>query len=156
MKEKYTKELLEEAVKNSTSIAGVLRFFGLKMAGGNYTHISRKIISFGLDTSHFTGRAHNKGKEALNKSVPKDYLRAWSKDKSVNTDKIKKRLFRDGLKKRACERCGKIKWEGEDIPLAVHHKDGNRWNNLLNNLEVLCYNCHGLTRNYSGKSNMAA
>ena len=51
--EKYTRELLAEAAANSISIAGVLRYLGIPLAGGTHAHISRKIKQFGIDTSHF-------------------------------------------------------------------------------------------------------
>lgn len=50
---KYTKELLESAVKNSTSISGVLRFFGLRETGGNRANINKKIQHHKIDTCHF-------------------------------------------------------------------------------------------------------
>lgn len=79
------------------------------------------------------------------------YLRYWDRSKRVNTHKIKGYLIRDGLKHERCEVCGFVKWQGTKIPLSLHHKDGNRWNNNLDNLQLLCYNCHGLTDNFSKK-----
>ncbi|RIQ11599.1 hypothetical protein [Jiangella rhizosphaerae] len=58
---KYTPEALAAAVAASTSVAGVLRHLGVKPTGGSHAHLSRRIKALGLDTSHFTGRAHNKG-----------------------------------------------------------------------------------------------
>jgi hypothetical protein len=55
-KEKYTCELLTEAVANSFSISGVLRYLEIPLAGGTHAHISRKIKRFGIDTSHFGRR----------------------------------------------------------------------------------------------------
>ncbi|WP_205703061.1 hypothetical protein [Janibacter indicus] len=53
---KYTKELLEEAAANSTSVAGILRFLGLRQAGGTQAHIGRMLKKLEADTSHFTQR----------------------------------------------------------------------------------------------------
>ena len=50
---KYTKEMLEPLVAQSTSVAGVMRLLGLRQNGGEHTHISRTIKRFGIDTSHF-------------------------------------------------------------------------------------------------------
>ena len=52
----YTRELLAEAVANSTSVNGVVRYLGLRQAGGTHTHISRRLKHYGIDTSHFTYR----------------------------------------------------------------------------------------------------
>lgn len=54
--------------------------------------------------------------------------------------------------KNTCTCCGNKEWMGEDIPLEVHHKDGNSENNILTNLELLCPNCHALTDTYKGKN----
>ena len=64
---------------------------------------------------------------------------------------LRKKLIEDGIKKDECEKCGNIEWMGQKIPLELHHKDGNRFNNELENLEILCPNCHSLTPNHSNK-----
>jgi len=71
---KYTREVLAEAVASSVSIAGVLRHLDLTMAGGSHAHISRRIKYYGLDTSHFTGQAHNKGVASRDKLPWQHYL----------------------------------------------------------------------------------
>ena len=65
---------------------------------------------------------------------------------------IKNRLLKEGLKERKCERCGRTDWEGVEIPLELHHLNGIHNDNRLENLQILCPNCHALTDNYSGKS----
>ena|SRR6516162_2353580 len=60
--EKYTRELFTEAVVNSRSIADVMRYLEIPLAGGTHAHISRKVKLFGIDTSHFGRVAHNRGK----------------------------------------------------------------------------------------------
>ncbi len=57
----YTPEVLAEAVAASVSYAGVVRHLRVRLAGGTHAHIARRIRAFGIDTSHFTGQAHNKG-----------------------------------------------------------------------------------------------
>ena len=51
-----------------------------------------------------------------------------------------------------CEKCGLSTWLGQPIALEIHHKDGNHINNLEENLELLCPNCHAQTDNYRGKN----
>ncbi len=58
---KYTLEILGEAVAASHSVAGVLRYLGVRWTGGSHAHISRRIKHYGIDTTHFTGAAHLKG-----------------------------------------------------------------------------------------------
>jgi hypothetical protein len=58
---KYTRELLQEVVRNCVSVAEVIRELGLAQAGGTHSHLSRRIKEFGIDTSHFLGKAANQG-----------------------------------------------------------------------------------------------
>lgn len=70
----------------------------------------------------------------------------------VQTNKLRKKLLIEGLKKEVCECCGNSIWNGKKIPLEVHHIDGNKTNNNLDNLLLLCPNCHALTETYRGKN----
>jgi len=67
----------------------------------------------------------------------------------IDSSKLRKKLIDDGIKSYECERCKNSQWMGEKIPLDLHHIDGDRFNNNLNNLQILCKNCHGLTPNHS-------
>jgi DNA-binding CsgD family transcriptional regulator len=65
---------------------------------------------------------------------------------------LKARLVREGLKCNACEQCGLIDWLGQPITLALHHVNGERTDNRLENLMLLCPNCHSQTDNYAGRN----
>ena len=65
---------------------------------------------------------------------------------------LKIRLVREGLKRSMCEKCGLIDWRGEPITLALHHVNGQRHDNRLENLLLLCPNCHSQTDNYAGRN----
>jgi 5-methylcytosine-specific restriction endonuclease McrA len=65
---------------------------------------------------------------------------------------LKLRLVKAGLKDGLCERCGLDAWHGEPLHLALHHMNGDRLDNRLENLELLCPNCHSQTHTYSGRN----
>ena len=67
----------------------------------------------------------------------------------VIISKLRIKLIEDGIKKDECEMCGLNEWMNKKIPLELHHIDGNRYNNELDNLQILCPNCHSLTPNHS-------
>ncbi len=152
MKLKYTKEILEPVVKNSTSYAQVLESLNLYKSGGNYKNIKCHIDKFSLDTSHFKGQGWSKGVVCRDSQ---DYLKKYDKNiiKHISTDSIKKKILQDKIMPYKCNICGLSEWIGNPIPLELHHKDGDRWNNEINNLEIICPNCHTLTDNYKGKKN---
>ena len=75
----------------------------------------------------------------------------YMKNDIVTSSKLRLKLIQDGLKQKECELCKISIWLGKEIPLELHHIDGNRFNNKINNLQILCPNCHSLTPNHSRK-----
>ena len=61
-------------------------------------------------------------------------------------------MIQYNIKEYNCEKCGLSKWNGEDIILELHHKNGNHSDNHLDNLEMLCPNCHSQTENFRTKN----
>lgn len=70
----------------------------------------------------------------------------------VRTNALKWRLIREGIKRRRCESCGRNEWSGRPIPLELDHINGRREDNRLDNLRVLCPNCHAQTDTYRGRN----
>jgi hypothetical protein len=68
-----------------------------------------------------------------------------------NRTHLKKRLFAAGLKENRCERCGLTEWLGQPLSMALHHVNRDGRDNRLENLQLLCPNCHAQTDNFSGK-----
>jgi len=139
---------LIEAVGSSYSIRSVLQKLGLTPAGGNYESIQRRIKELNVDDSHFLGQAILRGKTHTNSTRALENILVHAK--LENTWRLKQRLLQAGLKEHKCERCGNKEWLGTLIPLELHHKDGDRTNNQLGNIELLCPNCHSFTDNYRG------
>ena len=148
---KRTKEEYLEAIKASKSIAQVCKTLGLKCAGGNYKTIKDFIRENNIDTSHFTGQGWNVGlKFKPNKQMPLyDILKENSKYQSY---KLKNRLIENGLKEYRCECCKNTEWNGKPIPLELHHINGDNTDNRIENLQILCPNCHAQTEHYRGKN----
>lgn len=78
-----------------------------------------------------------------------DYL---ANSPSINSNKVRKRLLKEGYKKHQCEHCGLSTWDDKPIPLELHHINGNRYDNRIENFQLLCPNCHALTDSYRGKN----
>lgn len=150
MRIKYTKELMEEAVKNSFSYADVCRKIGLSPRGSNYKTIKAKIALYNLDISHFTGQRWNAGK-SFSKETSHHSLQDIMQDGVIySSDSLRKRLIKEGIKKNECELCF---ISGEEVPLELHHINGNHNDNRLENLQILCPNCHSKTPNFRNRGN---
>ncbi len=146
---KYTDQQLIDAVRQSKSVRQILNRLGLKEAGGNYATIKRRINELGLDTSHMTGQVWNRGIIWRPHITLEEYL---NNRRPIQTFKLKHRLIREGILEPKCYSCGRTNWKGLPIPLELEHKNGNPRDNSLDNLTLLCPNCHALTATYRGKN----
>lgn len=146
-KHKYTDEEFINAVNVSCSYANVCRLLGLPVSGGNYTLVKSKIRKLNLDISHFTFGNWNKGLTSFdNSSIKRKSIDVYlTKDSYITSGKLRKKLLSEGIKEHKCECCGNILWFGLPIPLELHHKNGDHFDNRLENLQLLCPNYHALT-----------
>jgi len=145
----YTENELREAVKTSGSIRQVLQKLNIIPAGGNYQTTHRRIEKLGIDTSHFHGQAWNKDKKIGPKRPIQDYLKENS---VVQSFRLRNRLISEGIKEHKCEECGINEWRGQPTPIELDHINGNHHDNRLENLRLLCPNCHAQTETYRGKN----
>jgi hypothetical protein len=147
------RENFEQIIKKCFSKSQVCRELGLKPAGGNFKTINNKILEWGIDTSHFTGQAWNKGIffKQIKREISLEEILVENSTYLCNT-KIKKKLFKNKVKENKCEKCGIESWNGEEITLELHHINGKNTDNRIENLQILCPNCHSQTPNFSGKN----
>ena len=119
------------------------RQFALQLGySENSTDSVKKLIDeYQLDISHFKGQGWSK--DSVDMSI-------FQYNKSCKSDTMIRALTI--LRGWKCEKCGRTEWEGQKIPLCIHHIDGNHINNQIENLQVLCPNCHAQTDNYCGRN----
>ena len=111
-----------------------------------YDTLKSRLDRWGVDIKNQSG----KGRPRLGSRVHvSSYLYQGS---TINSDRLKKKLWRDEYKEKECERCGISQWLDEEAPLELDHIDGDKYNNTLENLRILCANCHALTPTNAGKN----
>ena len=149
----WTDADLAEIVRTSVSIAQVLRRLGYNPSGGMHRFVSAHIRRLELNTEHFTGQAWARGRRGF-PTRPARPLEAILVANSIySSATLRQRLIREGLKEPRCEICGLTTWRGEPLPLALDHINGDPCDNRLENLRILCPNCHALTDTWCGRNN---
>lgn len=138
---KHTDERLTEVVANNISMAGVLRDLGLRQAGGNHSHIGRRVKALGLDTSHWKRQSWKRGTVGKRRVASEVLIRKES-GKREHAYLLRRALIEIGRPYK-CEDCGVgDTWNGASLTLEVDHVDRNWLNNEPGNLRLLCPNCH--------------
>lgn len=150
---KIIKEELSKIVLESLSIAEVCRKIGIRPIGGNYRTLKRYFNELEIDTSHFTGRGWNVGGrfKYFGKKYDLDDV-LIENSPYINGSSLKRRIINEGLKENKCEICGIIEWNGKSISLHLDHINGNNLDNRIENLRILCPNCHSQTETYCGSN----
>ena len=116
--------------------------------GCNPKTINPILAKLGIE---YSGNQSGKGISKPNSDYMslEEYLR---NSQDIQSNKVRIKLLREGYKEHKCENCGLTEWLGQPIPLELHHKDGNRNHNEIENYQLLCPNCHAFTDSYRCKN----
>lgn len=97
----------------------------------------------------YAGQQNKKGQQkGSNQYKPASYY--LENQLPITSQRLKEKLIKDGLKEDKCEICGCSMWQGKKLPLELHHKNNNHYDNSLINLQILCPNCHSIQEGNSG------
>lgn len=138
-----SEEEFAQLVKESRSFQDLAQRIGYKKeGGGTQAALKEAVKERGLNTSHFLGQGWNRDNH--------NYSTFAKNSAKKNGKSTLKAII--NLRGRKCECCGFTEWLGKPINLEIHHIDGNHNNNELENIQLLCPNCHSYTDNYCGKN----
>jgi Zn finger protein HypA/HybF involved in hydrogenase expression len=136
----WTDEELINALPKCTSFSEVATYMNMSRATNSL--LKKRSIELNLNFSHFRNSGYN----------PLSLNEVLVKNKETSSHRLKKRLITEGLKQHKCECCGITEWMGKPTPIELDHINGNHHDNRLENLRILCPNCHAQTDTYRGKN----
>lgn len=148
---RYKEEEFKEVIKNSKSITDVCRGLNIGTKGSNHKTIVRYIEFFSADISHFKSKEEQlKELHFTNKFSLQDIL--VQNSSYTNNFNLKKRLLSGGLLKNKCQSCNlEGFWNGKNLNMQLDHINGINNDNRIENLRMLCPNCHSQTDTFCGK-----
>jgi len=134
----------------------------IEAARSNAT-MSKAAASLKIHFNTFRGRAYKLGvykpnqgakgtskKNNGNKIELKEILEG--KHPQYQSNKLRIRIIGEGIKEHKCEECSLESWNGAKIPIELDHIDGDRTNHKIDNIRLLCPNCHAQTSTYRGRN----
>lgn len=89
---------------------------------------------------------------AAKKSKEMAFERHISNPKKLLANHALKKILLTSGREYKCEECDIVEWNGKKLSLELEHKDGDCFNNALDNLILLCPNCHSLTSTFRGRN----
>ena len=146
----WSDEELTRLVARSTNLSEVIRALGHEPNGGFHRWMTARLRAIQADTSHVTGQGWSRGRRF-------DGKRARTLDEALvvgsmmRSGEVRRRLIDAGLKETRCEHCGLAEWRGQPMSLQLDHINGDHTDNRLENLRILCGNCHSQTETWCGR-----
>ena len=144
MKVQINETEFKEVVFNSMTMAQASAKLGL-----HFNTFKRIAVKLGVYNPNQSGKGINKDMSSV--SIPLNEILEGNHP-SYQTYKLKNRMLKEGILDNICSECGISEWNGKSISLELDHIDGVRTNHKLENLRLLCPNCHSQTDTYRSKN----
>lgn len=141
------------ACNNTFSRQSALKFIKLNhTVGVNIIWLNKKIQQLHINIDHWTGQAHLKNKtHNWNNVLPLNEILVKNSVYTSNSS-LKSRLLKSNLLEYKCSKCAIYEWLGDKLSLQLEHINGDNTDNRIENLTLLCPNCHSQTSTFAGKN----
>lgn len=135
---RYTSIELKEAIKNSKSWKQVCEYLNSGIECGSQSNFKKRADRENITYKHFIGSGWNKGISSKKYISALEYLKC----NYIKSHILKLKLIKEHILKKECNLCKIKEWNNEEVVWELDHIDGNHYNNKLDNLQILCPNCH--------------
>lgn len=150
----WSKENIQQAVNKTKCWFDCLRELNIPAKGCNWRTLKKKVQEYDIDVSHFNykyAKTHNgkHNKKLLNNRTDAEIFKENPK---INYNNLKLeyiKRFLNGIPK--CECCNITNWQNKPLIFQLHHINGNHFDCRVENLQLLCPNCHSQTNNFSNR-----
>ena len=133
-----TDQKIKEVVNKCYYMSEVLRYFNIPLQRNKYRWLHSKIKELNIDISHFKSY-----KNIITKMAEVNLNTLLIKDSNfLDSNRLKKKIFKANLLEKKCNECGIVEWDNKQISLQIDHINGIPSDNTLENLRILCPNCH--------------
>jgi hypothetical protein len=148
-----SKDQIQKLLNESSSFVEVLEKLNLCSHSGNHRTLKLRIKEDSLNIDILKENRNKIIKStAFKEKIPLAEIMVQN-SKYYNSTGLKKRLIKENILKYACAKCGNDgNWMGTKLVLQLEHKNGNSRDHRLENLSLLCPNCHSQTETYAGKN----
>lgn len=144
-------EVFAAAVAASDSVTSALGRIGWPSTTTTRRRFRGLVELYGTDISHFVGQPSYRKKPCPERVRPVGHYLCVG-GPGIRSTKLRRKLIAEGIFEPKCATCGQQTWQGYPIPLELDHINGDRDDNRLENLRLLCPNCHALTPTYRGRN----
>lgn len=145
-------EELRRAVSLADSYAQVAGLLSLGSTATAQRRVKRLVQEADLDVGHFLGRSAMRGVGEGGRRRRESWETLLVAGRRLHTSNLRERLVSEGVLAPECAICESDEWQGHPIPLELDHVNGDRTDNRLQNLRLLCPNCHAQTDTYRGRN----
>lgn len=137
------KELLQQLVNTSSSLSEILRKQGKAKSGAAFKVLKEKLKAYGINYAFMPV-------QCVPKAIPLE--QKLQLGTNVKSQDLKNLLIKKGLKEDKCEICGQLpEWNGQPLVLQLDHINGDHYDNRIDNLRIVCPNCHTQTDTFGTK-----